>query len=628
MKKVPMHSSSNFFRFYLVLLILITGVIPSVTSAQTKPAFTEEATVRYDLYYYEDSTAMEGLEHVQERVWTKAPTSNLNFGITQSQFWIKINLYQDVSDELLYLSVNRAVWDSLTFYYYDTTGSIHTCNFGFYFSTPQDRKLNTPFISFNPNEIKNQEIFIKGANRYPLIFPISISSEGQFLKSNLTNTIFQSILIGGLLIIAIYNLFLWFMIKEISYLIYVLNILFTCIIQASLNGYFTYFDLSTSVLSFYSVRSLITLNLILSCVFSLYFIPSLNRNKLFRNAIYTVMILSIIPVLLDYSGLHYISIKLLMLVTMLTAILLMVTGYVFWLKKEVKVAMFFSLAWTLYIIALVIYVLKSNGTISHSWFTDNFVHISKFFETALLSFALGFRYNELKKDKEALQVKLNVELEYLVAQKTESLNKALEEKGILLNEVHHRVKNNLQIINSMLSIQRRRFPDNLKQLISIVQYRIGAISLVHEQLYSDHLFSAVFAKNYLIKLTQALKKGLDNQDLKFELEISPEIVIPIEVAVPFGLMLNEIINNSIKHAFDGVKSPKIILDLKEEENQIILKIADNGVGDQELPTSAQPSTNLGLRIISDMARQLNADMQLKKAGGYQYNFSIPMNHEV
>ena len=577
----------------------------------------------FQLEYAVDSSNTLSFSEVNELDYKDAESPVLNFGVQPYTYWVKVKLDTSHPDRD-YLSLRRALWDSLTFYFRDTLGVLHTKQFGYYINTDlKDKTTNFPFLLMDVNNILNNEVYIKGNNRYAMIFPVSRETEMEFYKNNLQGNIFDGLLIGGLFIMCIYNFFLWLMLRDKSYLHYVLTVLISIFIQIGLHNYSSYFVELTPTIDYSVIRVNMVLGIITNSIFAFEFLSIKKHSKFFYWVLMGICIFTCVPVVLDFIGASHLAIKLVMFDSLLTAMTLMIIGYVFWLNKKLKIAMYYSLAWTVFIIGFIIYLFKSNGLLPHTWFTNNFVHIGRFIEISLLSFALGYRYNELKRDKEKIQKQLTNELGDLVEQRTAALNETLKEKEVLLNEVHHRVKNNLQIINSMLAIQSRRFPDAIKGLLTSVQNRIGSISLVHEQLYTDKLFSTLNAKEYLTKMIRTLEDSLifDEANISIEIKTDNKIQIPIDVAIPFGLILNEIISNAIKYAFNENDNGIISVSLFEEQGALVLEAKDNGRGKTD--TDEVKRSSMGIRIIEDMSRQLNAQLSLTTDGGYCYRIEIP-----
>ncbi len=190
------------------------------------------------------------------------------------------------------------------------------------------------------------------------------------------------------------------------------------------------------------------------------------------------------------------------------------------------------------------------------------------------------------------------------------LHEKLREKDMLLKEVHHRVKNNLQTVCSLLNMQSRGTEDEeMKNLIKSSQNRVMAMAMVHEMLYLRDDLTAIDYKPYVFKLTEYLVKSVKGPDSKVKLAIDvPDIVLGIDTAIPLGLLINETITNSLKYGIKDDAEGEIHIELKKkDENDYVLAIGDNGVGIAE---SVDPKTtkSLGLKLIHNLARQLKGSI--------------------
>jgi two-component sensor histidine kinase/tetratricopeptide (TPR) repeat protein len=201
----------------------------------------------------------------------------------------------------------------------------------------------------------------------------------------------------------------------------------------------------------------------------------------------------------------------------------------------------------------------------------------------------------------------------VISNKNESIDKALLQKDILLKEVHHRVKNNLQIIRSLLNLQTKKLKSKAAiQAIEDSKNRVQAIALMHKSLYQDEHFNRVDLKGYFEDLIDNHKALFvsDKNKLHFEIEIE-ELMVSVDDAVPLGLIISELISNSIKHAFGKeVLSPQITLILIITEDQISLTFADNGIGvDADFDLYSLDS--LGFEIITALTDQIQGEIKVK-----------------
>jgi PAS domain S-box-containing protein len=199
---------------------------------------------------------------------------------------------------------------------------------------------------------------------------------------------------------------------------------------------------------------------------------------------------------------------------------------------------------------------------------------------------------------------------------------ALAEKEILLKELYHRVKNNLQVVQSLLNLQRRALPDGVARVaIDQSVQRVQAIALVHEKLYQSGNLAAVSLRNYARDLMHQIAEAnrTDGRVIKLHAEVS-EVETGLDTAVPFGLLLTELISNCLKHAFSSRSSGDVWVRLVREEDGYRLTVADNGVGFPEDFDSTADTNSMGLKLATGLARQLGGKLQIGgNAGGAVLN---------
>jgi len=198
--------------------------------------------------------------------------------------------------------------------------------------------------------------------------------------------------------------------------------------------------------------------------------------------------------------------------------------------------------------------------------------------------------------------------------KTEALlGEYLRENEVLLKEIHHRVKNNLAVITGLVELQVMDCHDSeYETKMRDIQSRIKSIALTHELLYQKDYFSQIDFHENVTKISDNIACSF-NSEVKFKHRIEP-VVININQALPCSLMLNEIITNSIKHAFDKTEKPTIVINLSETNGHIMLSVSDNGCGLPENLNLENPST-LGFTLIMILKDQLNANLEIKSDQG-------------
>ena len=195
---------------------------------------------------------------------------------------------------------------------------------------------------------------------------------------------------------------------------------------------------------------------------------------------------------------------------------------------------------------------------------------------------------------------------------------------VMMKELHHRVKNNLQIVSSLLSLQTYKVHDEGAVLVlKESQQRVQAMSFIHQRLYKTESLTAVNMKEYLTDLAESLISSYGFGRDAFNLVISvKKEMMDIEQALPIGLIINELMTNSLKYAYEGVQHPSLYIALTEDASNIICTVKDNGAGIDE-KTWNQKSNSFGKQLVKALCKQLRAQQSLVVDQGTQFTITIP-----
>ena len=240
---------------------------------------------------------------------------------------------------------------------------------------------------------------------------------------------------------------------------------------------------------------------------------------------------------------------------------------------------------------------------------------------AILMAAIAFWFLYFKsKTNQLLQKQKNI------------IQKALDEKELLLKEIHHRVKNNLQVISSLLNLQSRTIKDQeAKNAIREGQNRVKSMALIHENLYQTEHLTSMEVGDYIGKLGESLfnSYNVDPDKVSFKMDTEP-LQLDVDTLIPLGLILNELLSNALKHAFPGDRKGEIIVTFKRQSDDLLLSVKDNGVGYSATnPTMKKKS--FGLTLIDAFSEKLNAAVEVLEQSGTSVNIYIKnynlVNHE-
>jgi PAS domain S-box-containing protein len=231
------------------------------------------------------------------------------------------------------------------------------------------------------------------------------------------------------------------------------------------------------------------------------------------------------------------------------------------------------------------------------------------------------------------------------------LKASLAEKEVLLNEVHHRVKNNLEVILSLADMQSRRLEDNLaRESLRLLQERIRTIALVHESLYRTHSLASIHIQKYLHKLTDNLYLAFGTPEVKISIDAA-DVILSVDTAIPCGLIVTELVTNSLKYAFPAEyliekrspssPPPEIRVILREEgdqmpgdrtggdltvseqpvSGQLVLEVIDNGIG-LAPGFDLQGMRSLGLRLVKSLVGQLHGSLEVQEENGTHFRIKF------
>lgn len=236
-----------------------------------------------------------------------------------------------------------------------------------------------------------------------------------------------------------------------------------------------------------------------------------------------------------------------------------------------------------------------------------------------LEIKVQFRTAELALANESLQAEITSR-----KRAENQIKVSLQEKEVLLKEIHHRVKNNLQIISSLLNIQSEYIQEKeVLEMFKVSQNRIGSMALIHEKLYQSKDLARIEFAEYIQDLVANLffLYEIDSSVVALKLNID-NVFLSIDAAIPCGLIINELVVNSLKHAFPTGNSGEISIGFhSDNEKKITLLVSDNGIGlapDFDLKSTA----SLGLQLVDDLINQLSGTVELNRNHGTEFKIKF------
>lgn len=212
----------------------------------------------------------------------------------------------------------------------------------------------------------------------------------------------------------------------------------------------------------------------------------------------------------------------------------------------------------------------------------------------------------------------------------EKIRSSLKEKEALLSEIHHRVKNNLAVISGLLYLQSDKTDDpSAQKLLEQSQSRINSMALIHEMLYDNQYFSSVDPGEYIRQLVDHISSNMQKGDKNIEVQIETgDIELDMNTAIPCALIINELMTNAFKYAFNENKQGKIFVRfLPDDENNYLLEIADNGMGlPEDFEVKKKSEQGLGLFLVDTLVQQIGGTMEVISDKGTKFRIRFSGNH--
>jgi two-component sensor histidine kinase len=238
---------------------------------------------------------------------------------------------------------------------------------------------------------------------------------------------------------------------------------------------------------------------------------------------------------------------------------------------------------------------------------------------------------ERKRTQELAQLSEELTVELAERRRAEDQARAaLQEKEVLLKEIHHRVKNNLQVISSLLNLQSGLIQDpRITEAFKDSQNRVRSMALIHERLYQSENLAVIDFSDYVRNLAEhlLLSYGVGAENVTLDVE-ADTVFLDIDTAAPCGLMLNELVSNALKHAFPDNRKGQIQVGLcADQDGHLAITVDDDGVGFPK-GVDAQSSNSLGLQLVHTLVRQLDGHLEMHSGNGTTFSVTFPIPSHI
>ncbi|CAA6808849.1 MAG: Unknown protein [uncultured Sulfurovum sp.] len=577
----------------------------------------------FDLAYYYDENKTETIESIQNINFQQSTPNWFTFGFITGNSWFKLTINNQSKTNKFIFQLIEPYFQRVNFYN-KKNGQWQQQSLGLtQYKIDQDPQQLTPIFPFEIEAHSRKTIYIQFApdkktagssfGRFHLSTQTKFNNE-----SILHNYLLYFFLLGSMFMIILFNFFLFIKFHDIIYFYYAMYIISLSTYITVYSGLIHHFGLALWYREMALSMPLFIIFLILFSDRFLkldYYLPRIHKLLKF---IVLFLLCSMPYMIYDYSG----WIKTLGLPIMLLGPIVAFSA-LYVVYKGHKEARLYFIGIIFYIGSLTMLPLMTKGILAHTFLTHYSFSIFSYVEIMFFSFVLINRFYATQNDKinlqgELLEIQKSTErvLEERVEQRTNKVNQLLNEKEVLLKEVYHRVKNNFQMVISLLYIENQSNKDGaLLQLIN----RIKSMALIHQYLLGMDDYAKITSQTYLHQINQEIERSYSKQKLIINDSIE-DFELSADQALSLGVIVNEVLTNAVKH-YKKDDVCLIELSCNKVDNEVTLSIQDNGQG-FELKSK---HNSFGLTLIKQFSKKLNAsknEFTFKSGTRYELVFEL------
>jgi len=419
-----------------------------------------------DLQIFRDMEGKASFEQISRNdgqvLWKKPEQESINFGYTTEVYWVRFQLQNNTNYNNWVLEIDYSLLDTLQIYLEQPDGSVKELATGRSLPFASRGELQQPNFDFKLNLAQGapQFCWLRVRSTGPVILPIKVRSHESYVESQFRWHVFYGIYFGWLAVMIFYNLFIFIALRDLNYFYYVLTIICTLGIFATVSGYsYMYVFPDSPWINTYFTRIFMGFVVITTAIFARNF---LNTKKFTKWGDYTLIgmiVLAVIAQILVITGIRTSATN---SVVSLHTVLLIVTGVICW-RNGNSYARFYVLAWTLYLLGGLLITLRNSGVLPINFWTTHGAEIGSALEVILLSLALSDRYRTIRKEKEALTKKtLKMQQEY-----SEQLEAKVHERTAQLSEANEELSSTVETVEQQKSEIETQRDDLEKQRIAL-----------------------------------------------------------------------------------------------------------------------------------------------------------------
>lgn len=590
-----------FLRLFAILLLLFSF-------GHAKKIVVENNFIKLDnftLEYFYDASRELGIDDIEKISFTKEAPNQFAFGYIKGNSWFKFKIQNQSQQSKILLYLNEPFFEEVNlFEYHKNAWKKHKNGLKVDLDNRQYKDINPLFfLDIPPNATKT--FYVQTHAKFAQFGEFQLFGKKEAITQNrLLSTTLYSLFFGALVFIIIFNMFLYATLKDVIYLYYLGYIFFHAVFVFAFSG----LDIYLGLLSWhYELHLSIPLLIIFLILFSIHFLETkrhLSYTHILLKAMIWIYIVLTILALVEFSPWY----QMITAMASFTYIVLLYMSIRVWILGYTK-AKYYLFAMTIYTFTIAIMSFMINGWLENNDITRYAFLVGSFIEIVLFSLILAHRFNDMQREKimiqnELLDIKEKNErfLENEVTLRTNEITNLLNDKELLLKEVCHRVKNNFQLIISILSLNINKYKDekDRNSFLELIN-RIKSMSMIHQFLYDSQQLSNIKSDEYLLEIIKEVEKVYEKRCINIATDID-SYILNVNDAMALGVISNEVLNNAIKH--HNCEVCNISLTLKKQDSAVLLQIQDDGVG--FVPTNEHKRKGLGLGLLEQFAKKLNS----------------------
>ena len=600
---------STYIKSLKIFILLVIFIYPFAQASPIDISKIKESLILENSSVYFDKDDLTLQEIIDKKLFTSYDQHYLNKGVTSETIWVTFTLTNNANHNLNKILVLSSTLIEYAALYKDVSG---TPLINGVLHTDDTHTTLFPYFHINVKPQGSKHYYLKIRSHInPIDFGLWIYDEKRYTSQDRTQQFINILLIGMVLALMIYSFILFFYTRDKSHLFYSFYLFALIYQQLTYLGLTqVYFPIGFVEMDIQITIFKITLLVITAALFSMHFLKTKEIPTLYKWYKIFILLSLIEMIILSIPKFHNLHI------VILTGALFIVynlwAGYISY-KYGNKQARLFIVGFGIVFVSYILIILDALGLTSIMQDFQNILMVSTALEALILSLAFADRYIILQKEKEKVDALILSESTHRtqlirkeVVKKTQELNSALEIKELLLKEVHHRVKNNLQIILSIIRLQNDEMEDKtVNKKFTNLENRINAISKTYDMLLIKDNPGEINMQEYIDSLLSDIQETVSATDQNIKIYTDIHAMIPLRESVYIGLIINELITNTYKYAFDDNKGT-ISVSLDQNKNNYVLTIEDDGKGYtvQEKPSS------LGLKLIHILVYdQLGGEME-------------------